>query len=80
VLLLVADGLVRVGFGAVPEASKDHVASIFSVQHSCYSLLKLQITCRRLAGNVAVINKSINIPSNYSHNAVDIPFLISSVV
>jgi hypothetical protein len=80
VLLLVADGSILVGFGAVPEASKDRVASSFSVLHSCYSVLKLRITCCVLAGNVAVTNKSTNIPSNYSHNAVDIPFLISSVV
>jgi hypothetical protein len=34
VLLLGADGLVLVGSGAVPEASKDRVAFIFSVKHS----------------------------------------------
>jgi ribose 1,5-bisphosphokinase PhnN len=66
VLLLRADGSVLVGFGALPEASKDRFASIFSANDSCYAVPKLRITCCVLAGNVAVINKATNIPSSYS--------------
>ena len=40
-LLLCADGSVLVGFGAVPEASQDRVASIFSVKDSCYAVPKI---------------------------------------
>jgi hypothetical protein len=36
-----ADGLVLIGCGAVPEASNDRVAFIFSVKCSCQSVPKL---------------------------------------
>jgi len=65
-LPLSADGSGLVGFGAVPGASKDRVASIFRVKHSFEAVPKLWITCKVLTGNVEVTNKPTNIPSNYS--------------
>ena len=50
-----ADCLVLVGCGAVPDASKGRVASIFSVKQSCRTALHMCITRWVLAGDVALM-------------------------
>jgi hypothetical protein len=70
VLLMCADGSVLVGFGSVPVASKGHIASNFRIKHSWLAVRNVWNTSCFLAGNVTVINKGTNIPSNCHIHAV----------